>query len=873
MPTTRAELHYFRSITAILEAIQESRDVDAVIEAVSNATLNIFDCDRVFLLYPCDPESPTFQVPYEATRPEYPGALALKLDLPMTDENRSLFAACLETNDPIVIQPEDMARVRDEVPDFHETAFVMPKTAMVMAIYPKVGKPWIFGLQQCSHVRQWEEHEQQMFVDIAQRLTDALSSHLLLQGIKDSENKYRHLVESLGRDYYLYSHDCDGVFTYLSPSFATMLGYDPAESLQHFDSFLTDNVINSKVGEHTDIALRGEMPPPYLIEVRHNDGTPVQLELTEAPVFDESGKVIGVEGIAHDVTTINKANEELRLVASVFNNTDEGIVITDANSRIQRVNRAFCNITGYDEQEIIGFTPRRFKSGRHDRGFYSALWDAILSEGVWQGEIWNRRKNGEVFPSWQTISAVRNEKGEVEQYISIFSDITEKKVSEERIRTLAYNDALTNLPNRQLFIERMQRAIVRAQRKNDMVALLYLDLDRFKHINDSLGHPVGDVLIQQVADRLQRCVRAEDTVARLGGDEFTLIIEEVSDSNQVVRVANKILGSFVDPFMIEGNSLHATASIGISLYPEHGKDVDELVKYADVSMYHAKERGGNQYGFYLPEMTTRAEEWVQLEGELSQALERGQLELYYQPQVNSRSGELFGAEALLRWNHPDKGVISPLKFIPMAEATGMINAFGEWVISEACRQLRSWLANGLMLKSVAVNVSGHQLQNDGLVEFIEQQLKLHELEPSQLELEVTESYLMGHSSTQDRILADLKHLGVRIAIDDFGTGYSSLSRLKYLPLTKLKIDRSFVRDIVQDSNDEAIVMAVAALSNSLQLEVIAEGVEESAQVEKLQQHGCDQIQGYFYSPPLPVADFVSWAAQHRERHTPHQHPA
>ncbi len=856
MNTPSGELHYFRSITSILEAIQGSSDVEDVIEAVSNVTLDIFDCDRVFLLYPCNPDSPTFRVPYEATRPEYPGALALKMEVPMTDANRGLFGALLQQSEPLIVEPEEMEQVRDEVEEFHDSQFVMPKTAMISAIFPRVGQPWAFGLQQCSDVRKWSTEETQMFVDISQRLTDSLSNHLLMEQVSQSETKYRRLVESMKQDYFLYSHDTDGVFTFLSPSIETVLGYTPDEFMVHFETYLTDHPMNEKVVEYTNGSLRGEEQDPYLIEILHKDGKTHLLEVTESPIFDESGKVIGVEGLAHDVTAIHKANEELRLSASVFSNTAEGILITDAQTRIQRVNRAFCATTGYGEEELLGQTPHVFKSGQHDEVFYQNFWHTLNSKGVWQGEIWNRRKNGEIYPTWQTITSVRDERGKVEQYISIFSDISEHKEAEERIRNLAYYDSLTGLPNRQLFTDRMQRAIVRAERNGDKVALLYLDLDRFKHVNDSLGHPVGDALIQQVAKRLQACVRAEDTVARLGGDEFTLILEEIGDSNQAALVAEKILHSFRQPFPVAGHQLHASASIGICLYPEHGNSVDELVQFGDVSMYHAKERGGNQYDFYLPEMTTRAREWVRLEGDLSQALERGQLELHYQPQVDQGSGKVFGAEALLRWNHPSFGVVSPLKFIPMAEATGMIHPIGRWVISEACRQLRDWLQQGMQLHTISVNVSGQQLQQEGFVEFVAQQLQEYGLRPDQLELEITESYLMHHHA--EGVLSDLQELGVRMAIDDFGTGYSSLSRLKFLPMRKLKIDRSFVRDIVSDHNDEAIAKAIIAMSDSLQLEVLAEGVEEAEQLESLARFGCCQIQGYYFSRPLTVGDFEKW---------------
>lgn len=560
--------------------------------------------------------------------------------------------------------------------------------------------------------------------------------------------------------------------------------------------------------------------------------------------------------VVQDATERHRTEAEMRLAASVFSNTTEGIMITEANGTILRVNQAFTAITGFSEEEAVGRTPAILQSHRHDESFYRNMWISLSAHGFWRGEIWNRRKDGGVHPVWQNISAVYNEQGSVEQYISVFSDISEKKISEERIRHLAHFDVLTELPNRLLFMERFEHTLKRAKRDKSRVALLFLDLDRFKHINDSLGHPIGDSVLQIVARRLRDCLREEDTVARLGGDEFTVILEQIKSPRDAGIVATKLIETFSDPIVVDAHELHITTSIGISIFPQDGEEMTTMIRNADAAMYRAKELGRSHYNFYTSDLTRSAHERVQMEAQLRRALDNNELYLCYQPQYILATGQLMGIEALLRWNHPAMGMVSPLRFIPVAEDSGLIVPIGAWVLNEACRQLKEWHDAEIAQCSVSVNLSGQQLQRGNLAATVTEVLADTGLPARFLDLEITETYVMSEGIDTIKVIRALRELGVSISIDDFGTGYSSLAYLKQLPIDRLKIDQSFVRDIPNDTNDEAIARAVIALGRSMKLKVLAEGVETEAQREFLANEGCDEVQGFLFSRPLPADEMA-----------------
>ncbi len=571
--------------------------------------------------------------------------------------------------------------------------------------------------------------------------------------------------------------------------------------------------------------------------------------------FDDADRPVRIYGASLDITDSVRQSERLRLAARVIESTHEAVVITDREARIIEVNPAFCRITGYSAAETVGRKPGFWKSQHHDKTFYTRLWEALRTEGFWQGEIWNQRANGDVFPTWQTISAVRDEHGEITHYVSVFTDISELVESRSQLLHLAQHDALTDLPNRLLYLDRLRHALERARREQQRLAVLFLDLDRFKHINDSLGHALGDRLLVEVALRLRSTVRSEDTVARMGGDEFILLMENLRQDEDAALLAQKLLQVMSAPFHLEGHEFYITSSIGISLYPRDGTDAETLVRNADAAMYRAKAQGRNAYAFYTEALTHSAMERVQIETELRQAIARGELAVHYQPQVDLASGRVIGAEALLRWQHPRLGMVSPERFIPIAEDTGLIIDIGAWVLHQACRQMQSWRQAGLPLDSIAVNVAGPQIQRGDILATVQRVLAETGLPAHCLELEVTEGFIMGQAEAAIGVLDALSRLGVRLAIDDFGTGYSSLAYLKRLPIDKLKVDRSFVRDLPADEEDAAIAAAVIALGHSLGLTVIAEGVETAAQRDFLLTRRCDQAQGWYYGRPVPPEHF------------------
>ncbi|OGU16879.1 MAG: diguanylate cyclase [Geobacteraceae bacterium GWC2_53_11] len=548
-----------------------------------------------------------------------------------------------------------------------------------------------------------------------------------------------------------------------------------------------------------------------------------------------------------------RVEQQLRLAAHVFDHSGEAILITDRTNQIIEVNAAFTNLTGYTQEDVRGKNPRILACGRTTPEEYQAMWQGIRDKGIWKGELWDRRKDGGIYPKLLTISVVRNHHGAVDFYIGSFADITEQKAAEERIRHIAHHDNLTGLPNRLHLSVALEQSLASARREQSGLALMFIDLDRFKIINDTLGHNIGDLLLIEASRRLQGCVRASDVVARLGGDEFVVLLDGAGVAmDAAASVAHKILHSLGQVYTIEGHALHSTPSIGISIYPDDGSDAETLMKHADTAMYHAKERGRNNSQFFTAAMNAAADERMELERELRLALLEKQFELYYQPKVVTGDGTLSGVEALIRWQHPLRGIVPPDKFIPIAEETGLIEAIGAWVLDEACQQLAAWKSAGIGCGQMAVNLSAHQLRSADLIDQVAACIKQYGIEEGELELEITESVAMTDPKRAIVQLQKLRALGVHLAIDDFGTGYSSLAYLKLLPIQTLKLDRAFVRDIETDANDAAISAATIALAHSLGLSVVAEGVETEAQQAFLSSHACDLLQGYLFGRPEPA---------------------
>lgn len=1092
-----------RTLEEVSQICLEAGHQEEMLESVLHLVLERFECDRAWLLYPCDPEAPAWSVRKEVTRAEWPGLAVEKKEMPMDETTAFFLAQSLRAYpDSMAVYPEATSgKFREVLEQFSV------QSQLMVSLKPKIGKPWLMGIHYCRAPHAISREEQDLFIEIGKRVSEALSSLLSIQKLSETQKRLNEAqrIASMGSwewniktgeifwskemyhifgadlksftptyDYgikFIHKDDLKRVSEHITSFFAgtetknsiecricledgservikqigevirdensaplIMMGttQDITEKrkqvdLLHFQNEITGNMaegismVNSEgilvytnssldqmygyehgelLGKHVSIlnSPMGQSPQKTADEIMSalkknrtwrgevknikKDGTTfltaasissfehsefgevwlslqtditekVELEkelkrnkdnLSEAqriakigswewdlitqeilwsdemyrifgvntdsfkPTYeaymscvhpddrevvseavknslnskevsneveyrivqpgagevmsigvwelfrDEKGEPVRMIGTVQDITERKLIEEKQLLSAQVVENSAEAIVVTDAENKIISVNQAYTEITGYTLEEVIGKNPKLLKSGMYDTEFYHKLWETLLKKGRWQGELVDRRKSGELFPAWQTISVLRNKQGKVINYLSLISDISSVKESQEQLQFLAYHDPLTMLPNRLLMSDRLNHAIVRAKRESHMVAILFIDLDRFKTINDSLGHPVGDVLLKQAAERIQKEVRKADTVSRHGGDEFVIILEKIENVQYAAMLARKLIKAFGEPFMVQGHELHISLSVGISIYPGDGEDNITLLRNADAAMYRAKEQGRNDYQFYTSILTTYAFERLTLETALRHALEKEELVLYYQPQYLLDTGEITGAEALIRWRHPELGVVTPDKFIPMTEESGLIVPMGEWVLRTAVYQMKEWRNKGYPLHHMAVNVSGRQFRKNEIISSLKNALEETGLNPEYIEIEITESILMQEKS-HGEILNELKKLGVNITIDDFGTGYSSLSYLKQLPVQKLKIDQSFVRDIAIDPSDKAITKAVIALGQSLQLDVIAEGVETRLQQELLSSLGCKEGQGYFCSPPVPASEF------------------
>lgn len=555
---------------------------------------------------------------------------------------------------------------------------------------------------------------------------------------------------------------------------------------------------------------------------------------------------------------LKENHERLQQAAAVFDCTREGVLVTDAQGLIVHVNRAFMEITGYSREDVMGERPSLFKSGRHSSSFYQQMFQTLERTGEWSGEIWNRRKSGEIYPQWQTIRVIHNDQGQVSHYVAVFSDISAIKDSEHELAHLAHHDPLTDLPNRLLFTDRAEQALASAQVHKRGCALLLMDLDHFKIINDSLGHNVGDQLLKAVGERLKGLFGPGVTLARLGGDEFAVLAESCPQVVQAAALAQRMLDAMKEPFVFDGNQLFISASIGISLFPSDALSAEQLLRNADSALFKAKSAGREGYALYTEELTAHAQHRVEIASELRRALDQQELRVYYQPVHDLQDSRLVGVEALVRWQHPERGLVPPGEFIPIAERTGLIADIDAWVMDQACRQMGQWLADGAPLSFIAVNVSSRLFARRELYEQVAQVLHTTGLDPAYLELEVTESAVMEDPEVALEQLHRLRELGLRLAIDDFGTGYSSLLRLKRLPVQKLKIDQGFVAGLPWDEDDAAIVRVVIALAKSMGMQVHAEGIEQVEQARFLLEQECDLGQGYWFGRPVPAQE-MDWA--------------
>lgn len=574
-------------------------------------------------------------------------------------------------------------------------------------------------------------------------------------------------------------------------------------------------------------------------------------------IFLARARLFSCLGMGARLKRHHQDQEHLRQAAVVFDCTREGVLVSDRNGLIVHVNRALVEITGYTPQEVLGQSPSMFKSGRHGPAFYQDVFESLKNTGQWHGEIWNRRKSGEVYPQWQTIRSICDAKGQVSHYVAVFSDISAIKNSQTELMRLAHHDPLTDLPNRLLFTDRTEQALASAQRHKTGCALLMIDLDHFKIINDSLGHNVGDLLLKEVGERLLSVFGKGFTVARLGGDEFAVLIENCSQVAQAAALAQQILEVMKGAFLVDQHQLFISASVGISLFPNDALNAEQLLRNADSALFKAKSSGREGYAMYTEELTAHAQYRVEVASDLRRALEQHELRVFYQPVHDLSTSRLIGVEALVRWQHPQRGLVAPGEFIPIAERTGLIAEIDAWVLEQSCWQMRQWQAAGIELSFVAVNISSRLFARPELYQLVSTVLADTGLDPALLELEVTESAVMDNSEVALEQMHHLRELGLRLAIDDFGTGFSSLLRLKRMPVQKLKIDQGFVAGLPGDDDDVAIVRAVIALAQSMGMQVHAEGIEHIEQAQFLLNYNCDLGQGYWFGRPMPASE-LDW---------------
>lgn len=652
--------------------------------------------------------------------------------------------------------------------------------------------------------------------------------------------------------------DTKGNIQYANKTLCETTGFEVSEVLGKTPRIFKSNTYSPDFYENMWLKIRNDHEWHGELLNRRKDGSTIWESVSIFGILDETRKVTNYVGLKENITARKEVEKRLQLAATVFDSTAEAIIVTDQSDLIQMVNPAFTRITGYTLEEVIGKNPSLLNSGTHGSDFYSSMYDCLNKTGRWEGEIWNRRKNGEIFPEWMSIVRIKDEKDTVIQSVAIFNDITRKKQNEELIFKQANYDLLTGLPNRSLFMDRLKGALQHAKRDGKLVAVLYIDLDGFKWVNETLGHAIGDQFLKIISKRLCKCVRESDTVTRLSADHFIVILTDIANICDVESVIQKIIEKLKIPVEFDHSDASVTASVGVTLFPEDASEPDVLLRNADSAMHLAKAQGSNTYCFFTEEINVKTQRRMRIEKELKNAIKNNEFEVYYQPIIDTEEGNVKGAEALIRWFHPSKGIVSPIDFIPLAEETGLIEPIGEYVLKTVCNQIREWKETPLEHLNISVNLSPRQCADAASRDRILNVLREAKVEPNKLILEITESMIMEDNHDTANMLEHIKTLGIKLSIDDFGTGYSSLGYLKKFNVDILKVDQSFIKGIVDSEDDTELVKAIIAMTQSLHLKAVAEGVETAEQLALLTEMGCDYIQGYFYSKPIPLKRFENF---------------
>jgi diguanylate cyclase (GGDEF)-like protein/PAS domain S-box-containing protein len=871
-------------------AIQGADDLEQMMSDVLEVVLDVFDCDRVFLLHPCDPGDTHWTVPMERTRPEYPGVLALGQPIPMDNDVANTLQALLDHPGPRIFGPGmDHPLPRSAAERFSIKSFIS------MAVRPKTDKPWQLGLHQCSREREWNPDEVRLFEEVGRRLSDALDTLLTTRNLRESEERFRLVFENSPlpiweEDFsmvkprldelkaahgthledYLIEHpeivrQCAELVCIVDVNQAAVDLHEAGSKEALFKGLANTFTDDSYVAFRQELAALAMGKSEMLIDSTVQTLAARQREVTVyfsvCPGYEHSlGKVL-VSVI--DITERKQSEDRLRLAASVFASSQEGILISDAENHIIDVNPGFALLTGYSREEALGKNPSFLSAGRQSPDFYAEMWRSINTTGTWQGEIWNRRKSGDAYAELLSIVAVQDGQGRLQHYVGAFTDISMLKEHEADLDRIAHYDVLTAVPNRRLLGDRLEQAIARAHRLGKSLAVCYLDLDGFKPINDQFGHEGGDRLLVEIARRLQAISRADDTVARLGGDEFVMLWNDIGDESECSRALERILAEVSAPMMLDAVPVSVSASIGVTLYPDDNVDADSLLRHADHAMYSAKQLGKNRYQMFDSRLERQISSRVEFLAKVAHGLESGQFELHYQPKVDCVAGRLIGVEALMRWNDPILGLVGPKEFLPLIENDNLAFQMGRWVMEQAVRQTRIWHEAGLDVP-VSINVFPRHLKFPTFIEDLRNAIARDwpEMPANRLMMEIVETSDLEELDPIEAVIKECLGMGIGFSLDDFGTGYSSLVYLRRLSVEELKIDQSFVRDMMADPDDQAIVAGVIGLGKAFNLRVVAEGVESPEQAQHLVAMGCSVVQGYGFGRPMPANAIPEWLCRY-----------